>query len=241
MADKVNKVTKSFSVFIIFLNTFGVSKFKPLQNFYLELGARFFTFAMMLLFVMLLYLNSINELLAVPDPVINYAQSIDRTTMILITAIIYLDATFRVKKNSSIFESLNEIDKLLFSNFGLTFNFVRIKFFNILIAIVSFYPFFLASRQFFIFDMNFQNASHYLIFVLALLIVYMIKSFYVLILLQFLIRVKNIETLLATKTDEFIAKRKNQLVEIFGMFFNLIDIFNESFGFIILMVVGEWD
>lgn len=239
MAAKVNKVLKSFSGFIKIMNVFGISKFEPLKSNLLEFSSRCYTLFFMLLFIWLWNSKLMSRFFPTFDPLTNYAMNIDLSTVILLTAGLFFDATFRKKQNFLIFDKIHKIDCFLLQHFNSKFKYERIKFLNIFFLILISYPSLLVSRQFFALKLDLFNIFVFSLFVSGLTAFYIVKTVYVSITVQLLIRLKTVELLLESKTEVFIEKRKLHLVELFRMFHDLIDIFNESFGFIILMIFSK--
>lgn len=193
---------------------------------------------MALLLVFILGSNRLKELLLTSDPVIRIAQTIDRSVVVIVAAVIYIEASLREKTNLKIFKGFQDIDSTLLQKFGLSFNYKRIKASNYCLIIYTILPTIMVSRILFTPNLNLLEVSLLATIVLGILVISVLKMFYVAILVQFLIRFKAIENLIAKKSDAFVEKHKFDFEEIYMKFFRLVDTFNESLGFTILMLLG---
>lgn len=240
MSQKSNKVFKSFSTFFIILNLFGILRLKSYKNIKHEIIARFLTFSIAQAFFWLLYTNHLNNISNVRGSLINIAQNIDRSVMVLVTAAIYFEATFKQRNNIQIFKGFQEIDYILLHEFGLSFNYKFIKLSNDILIVYMILPSLVVSRLIFTVYTSFLEIIVFSFFIIGIFVVSIMKVFYVSIILQFLIRFKSIEKLIERKSDKFVEKHKFVIEEVFIKFYKLVHNFNESFGFTILVLIGNY-
>lgn len=240
MSQKSSKVFKSFSTFFIILNLFGILRLRSYKNIKHEIIARFLTFSIAQLFFCILYRNHLINMSNGRDSIIKIAQIIDRSVMILVTAALYFEATVRQKNNFQIFKGFQQIDYILLREFGLSFNYKFIKLSNNILIAYMILPAVVVSRLLVLFYISFLDGLIFSFFILGILVVSIMKAFYVSIVIQFLIRFKSIETIIDKESEKFVVKHKFVIEELFIKFHRVVDDFNESFGFTVLVLIGNY-
>lgn len=239
MVAKKLDILKLFSIFFSVLNFLGVSKFKAQRNLKLEIIIRCYSFIFMMIFLWLFISNHINFLYTYFDSLTNIARAIDRAAMVLMSAGICFEATFRSKRDFQIFKSFDKIDQVLLEKFGIAFEFKKIVILNVFVTIMISFPVCLLVRQIFLLKMNTFYAIIFALFVFGQITVTTVKVFHILLVAQFWIRFKAIKKLFDEKSDTFLVNKKIVFMHLFDEIFSLIDTFNDSFGFIALINIGE--
>lgn len=239
MVEKKSNNLKLFNVFVIVLNVWGVSKFKPRRSSKLEAIIRCYSFTLTMIFLWVFCGNYINFLYTYFDSVTGYARALDRSGMVFISAGICCDATFRCKQDSKIFRSFDKIDRVLLKEFGVRLSYRKMMILNLSVSLIVSTPFFALLRQIFLLKMSTFHAIIYTIFVIGQLIVTTVKILHLLLVAQFLIRVKVIERLVEEKSDKVLVSKKQIFEKLFNETAFLVRILNDSFGFIALMNIGE--
>lgn len=238
MVLKSRKVFVSFASFFFILKIFGLLRFKAHTNRRHEFFSRLSCVMMAVIFVYILGSGCLEELLLTHDPVTRIAQAIDRSVAVIVAAIIYVEASLREKTNLRIFKGFQDIDSTLLHKFGLSFNYQMIKTSNYCLIIYTIFPTMLVARIVLAPNLDLLKIFLLAIVIFGILVVSILKMFYVAILVQFLIRFKAIENLIATKSEAFVEKHKFDFEGIYMKFFRLVDTFNESLGFTILTLLG---
>lgn len=229
----------SFSPFIKFLNIFGASKVRLEYDSRLDKLQRFYTFIIIVSYLFLLFSNLLNNFPG-SNHVALYASSIDRSTLVLIIVGIFCDVTFRARNTAKIFKSFDEIDIFLAQNFKLSVDYRKIYILNIIIFVfLNASCCVLFIRQFLHFYLGVYQGIVLVLYILGMFVAYTLKGFYLAIIVQFYLRFKSIHELLAIKPEKFVLEHKLVFEELFMKVFELQQSFNDNFGFIILLLIGE--
>lgn len=235
----VEKSIASFYIFIFMLQLFGASKLRSSRSFKLELLQRLYSFSLMLIFLLVLLSNQLNVLIRIADSLIHYSQAFERSATMFFTSAVFIDATFRRKQTFKIFESFDETDRILHRKLGIKFDNRKMKIFNALLELFNAVPCLIIARQYFFLDLNFLKTFVLSVYMLAVFTLSTMKSFYIAMIVHIFLRMESLKNVLDLKSEIFILKKKKVLEDILNKVSDVIDIFNESFGFLILILIGE--
>lgn len=230
---------KSFQFLIVLLKFFGISKYKPPKIVYVDYAIRFYSCSLMLSYIWLTYFNMFINMLELQDPITKYVLLIDRTFVVVVATGLFSDAIFRQWNNSKLIENFDRIDHSLSLNFGIKMNYdlmLRINVF-VFLGIVSIL---MTSLRFYLANQNLGLYGIFSFFFMGIFMIYTVKSFYLTLIIQLSIRLESINKFLIEKPDKFIENNKFIFEELFMSFYDLIEIFNESFSFNILLIISEF-
>lgn len=229
MVDKMSENWKMFRELVFTLRVLGVSKYKSQSNENREIFLGLISFCLMFVFLWPItgnLLHQIDVLYQSNNTVVNSARAVDRAMLSLVLIGICLDDSFRNKQELRIASGFDHVDKILLKHFDIIITYGKMKFWLLVLAMFLAFPFFMIALKGFV--LKFGQ------FVIGV-----VRVYHIALVVQFLVRLRIVEKLLCEKSRKLENEEKVAFIELFRQLFDLIDIFNESFGLIALMLIGK--
>lgn len=240
MVEMKSHNLKVFSFILKALELFGVSKFKNKESWKLEIFIRIYSGLLILAFSWYFCTSYVTALYdAYYDSTTNYARLLDRSALIFLSIGILSDATFRCKRNHKLIELFDDIDETILTKFGVKLSYRKIKLLFGGLIVFHFFPFIVMIQMVLITKLSMSNARTLLPFLVMQFIVINVRIFHFLLVVQFFIRCKIIEKIVNENSETLIVKQQFVFIKLFHKIGFLMDIFNDNFGFIVLMNVGK--
>jgi hypothetical protein len=238
MTNLHERNVKTFNLILNILNCFGVTQLKSYKPRKLELLSRLLSFVLMTTYLWLLLSNVYNDLYLYKFPLAKHSSDIDRSSKIVVVVIILFDATFNRKRSLKLSKTFDEIDELLLEKFKLKFDYKKITQTFIFLTGFNLIPVFLMLRQYSP-TMTIFRTSILIFYTAGNLMLQTMETFYIAIVIHFLIRCKTIEIYLRNNGKKLTFDDQQTFEELLFKFFKLINAFNRCFGFIALVFIGK--
>jgi hypothetical protein len=199
MVDKAREILNSFSFFINVLNFFCISKFINHKNEKVEKFKRFISLLVTFFRIWLAHSGYVNTILVSYDSLTKFAQSVDRSSTVLVAAGIFLDATFRPKKDFKIYKNFLRIDEILASKFEISVDYAKIRIMLYTFQIFAALIFMFLTKLFLEIEHTCFDLLMFHIFTILMCINHFVELFYIVIVVHIYSRVKKIEKILSVK------------------------------------------
>lgn len=231
---------KLFAMLFQALDFFGVSKFKNKQSIKLEIVLRTYSCFLMSLFSLLLISGYLTYVYSKTyDSVTNFARSIDRFAMVFISIGICGDATFRSKLNQTLIGVLDGINGIISSKFAVKLNYRKIALLFGFLAVTNFLPLIIMIQESLSFELNAFNAAIVLVYVTGKILVVTVKVLHYLIVVLFFIHCKVVAKIVDSMTKDDLCSHQYNFFDLFDKLRSFVELFNDSFSFVVLMNVGK--
>lgn len=233
--------SENFKIFKSFMRISclcGIGKFQSHRHPLVEGFSRVYSLTLATIFAWISISNHVNNFYTHYDGLTSVARGIDRSELILMAAVLCFEASIRKKRDSKVISSIDRLDDVLSKRFDVKINYKLMKTYNLLLTLIIVAPPTLVARQFFISKIDTFYSVVFTFFIFAQLIVAVVKSTYLSFIVAFLLRFKALNRLLiGRKARKF--KVESIFIDLSLELSRLFEIFNESFGFTALMIIGK--
>lgn len=238
MSDVFSCNSKVFIPFFTVLNLFEALWMKPFGSLKFIFLYFIHIFLIFTLFAWFLVSSSWNVVQVSLDPLIFYAQSVERITRTICPLIIIVLGIFKENNFPKIIRSFTVIDTTFLNSFKvqidrkLLWTFVFLSVFGWMLT-----PVVLFSRAYFRDD--FVNFPNICFLIIGNLFLYTYQALVVTLEFSVLVRMRSLEYYLKNTSPTNIEMIENDLLKITFEVFECVKMLNKNFGLIIVMVFGE--
>jgi hypothetical protein len=232
MSTAKEKILASFWLYNEVLSVFGLVQLKPLKTILSIVLTRIQLIFFAGVFVWFLFTNNKLTNISVNDPIVEYCQYIDKSSMTACISLTFIEAIIFKKRHFRLFAIMSDIDGLLEKSLNLKVNYKRVATVTYAVLCLNLCTFLGFARRLFEEKMSTEKFYYLIIFILGTFLILYYESYYSAIVLQSLFRFNLLKKFLSS---DYSNVHKESVNEIFMKTHRVIAVINDEFGIFILL------